>query len=924
MTQSVRPRGLRVLLIVCLASAACHSEHRDPVTTVASPLNVGVELPLATPVQLPGAMYPSSARVACNGAGRCLVAWSQMFKNNDYVVLARRIDATGPLDPQVIVLGSPATVASKVSVGARDSGDFLVGWSNAGDSKVSLARIDAATGAVLDSPFQINDASAGIAQILLVDGGYVVVYGSTDGDAGASPVWRATRIQAATVQDAPGLLLGPRASATTFAAGSGQLAIASAAGLVRFSLTAGVLDSTPIAFNTYAVGDPPGIAFDGSNYLLTWTFSGKTYAGRVRASDGANLDPPDDFNQIAGAHLIATGSPVGTTKTTFDGTNFLSFWIATGTNGVGMSLVATRVSTAGVRVQGATTTPYEIALSSVLGGEVDVSARAGAGLVIWAQNNIGPGVQGVFMQTAGGVAPSAVTTPLGISYYGASYVFPTVASNGHDFLLAYSGGAVAVDGVTGAVIGAVMPFANNGSSDSMTAVWTGSVYLVVTPYNSSIWLSVLSCSGQRMGNQVQVASSAMSGVACNADRCAIAYYTGTGIFARRVNASDGTFVDTQPIGIHTGTLTSPPVVAADTKPTAAMRTFLVVFPSGGQIVARRLRSDLGTVIAATTIATTTATAVRATSDGTQFLVAWVDGGRVRATLVDAVSGLPTLTTPLDVAAGVELRSATFDGTSFLLTWRTATELRGARISPTGVNLDATDFLISSTGAVDISAAGAAPFGRTLAVYQVEDVRALSDVFHGRFIDNELGAGTSGRGPACSSGGTGGAGGATGGSGGGAAGGAGGRGGGGGTGGNAGSGAAGAGGATGGSGGGTGGTGGATGGTGGATGGSGAAGGTGGASSGRGGAGGAAGSGGGAGTSAAAGSGGDAAGGRGGTGGSATAGTAGTTGAAGATASSGGGCGCEVAGNRSGFASLLVPITMAIATRRRRARTRSQR
>ena len=52
-----------------------------------------------------------------------------------------------------------------------------------------------------------------------------------------------------------------------------------------------------------------------------WYFGVRTYAIRVRASDGAILDPHDDVNQVTGGHIIATSStPLDISTAVFDGT----------------------------------------------------------------------------------------------------------------------------------------------------------------------------------------------------------------------------------------------------------------------------------------------------------------------------------------------------------------------------------------------------------------------------------------------------------------------------------------------------------------------------------------------------------------------------------------------------------------------------
>ena len=350
-----RRRWFGLLLATTLALAACRDERpAEPVTTIARPLTVGTtELAIAPPSQSSGgSTTTSSPRVACNAGGRCLAAWVQTYGTTNYV-FARRIDQNGLVDAQVIVLGTITVTApqsASVAAAARDAGDFMVAWWSTTNGGISLARVDATTGAVLDSPpKQIADTVQSLNRILIVNDSYAVVYGSTG--AAAESIFRAARVQGGVVVDAPGISLGPSSAATrmfsTFAVGPGQqIAVVSTTGLRRVDLATGtILDATPVAYNQYAVGDgfdEAGVAYDGANYIVIWAFGGRTYAIRVRASDGAILDPHDDVNQVTGAHVIATSSiPLDIATAVFDGTYVILF----ASTSRAAQLTATRVNT---------------------------------------------------------------------------------------------------------------------------------------------------------------------------------------------------------------------------------------------------------------------------------------------------------------------------------------------------------------------------------------------------------------------------------------------------------------------------------------------------------------------------------------------------------------------------------------------------
>jgi hypothetical protein len=899
-----RRRSSGLLLVSILALAGCRDGRpAEPVTTISAPLTVGAaELALAPAAQENGGETTSTPRVACNASGRCLVVWVQSFAAANYV-FARRMDQNNPVDAQVIVLGASSTPTSTIVVGARDAGDFMAAWWSAAAGAISLARVDAATGAVLDSPpRQIADNVRSLDRILVVNDGYVVIYGSAPPS--SEPIWRAARVQGGTVVDAPGISLGvvgASLAVTNFAAGPGQqIAVVSPAGLVRVDLATGtILDAAPIAYSRWAVGDgrdDVGVAFDGANYILIWSFSGRTYAIRVRASDGAILDPHDDLNQTTGAHVVATSDvPPDILTAVFDGTNVILF--ASINRSGARSLVVTRVSTSATRVQGAPdATAYEALIGYGIGGmpDADLAYRAGVGIITMTAGT--NGVIGYRLTGAAGEAPTAILGYFSISYSGVTQDLAAVASNGRDFLFVHRTTATSqsspaimatvIDGQTGAVVGTpVFIGSTSSTSPAVAAVWTGRVYLVAFA-GTGLTLRALSCTGQPLGpgESLGGVSNRNIDMACNADRCAVAYVASAtaGVVVRRLDPLDGTVLDAAPITIQAGATSGGPAIAADSDPATAMRTFLVVFASESEIRARRFRSDTGMVTSATTITTDalTSSGFRASSDGRQFFVSWTDGGRARGTLVEALTGVPTLAAPVDLGPGAAITSATFDGSSFVSFWSTATELRGGRVTPAGGVLDGEGFVINTLPSESVTAAGSAAFGRSLAAFRMGEVRSVSSVFRGRFVDNEHGPGLAGRAPACAAAtGTGGAGGA-GGAGGGGAGGA------------AGTGGAGAGGATGGAtaAGGSTGTGGSA--SGGATGASGSLGGAGSTGS--------AGSSGGAGSGA----------GQAGRGGSGAAG-------AGLTNRGDDGCGCDTSGRGSAPLASLVPLAILIVSRRRR-------
>src|SRR6185312_5358406 len=634
---------LSLMMMAALAGAACRNG-RAPgsVTTISSALTVGAEHPLSPPTQTHGENASTrNVQTACNAVGQCLAAWWQPDEGGPYLV-ARRFDASGPLDAGVIVLASGTGTSDQVMVGARATGDFMVSTLRP-PNQMALVRVDAATGAVLDNPPILVNSVMALGAVFGVGDTYAAMFQSNV-DANEYTV----RVKNGLVLDNPPLFFGV-ASPTQGAGGPGQIASASTRGLSRLDVATGtVLDTTPIVFNKYAVGGAPGVASDGTNYLLIWYFDGQTYAARVRASDGALLDPPDEFNQLTGGHVIAAGSVLtGPPATFFDGTNFLAFWVATIPGDMSAdNLIVTRVSPAGTRVSGSPSSQYEGIVGRVsVAGNTALGYGTGLGMAAWPVT--GQGIVGFTMTETGGAAP--VSSNLSLSFEGSKHQFPAVATNGRDFLLAYQSTqdnmtyALVADGATGAVTPPVVlgPGGTGNDAEPTGAVWTGTNYLVAWQTAGSVYLRALSCTGQPLGAATTLAAGGNDvHLACNPDRCAVAYdnHPAQALYVQRINP-DGSLVDTSPITIP-GNVLGRFGIAADSQPVPAMRTFLIA-SGAGNVGVYRVRSALGAVASPTTVESTGQAGldVVVASDGQQFFVSWQENGHILGTTVDAISGL---------------------------------------------------------------------------------------------------------------------------------------------------------------------------------------------------------------------------------------------------------------------------------------------
>ena len=306
---------------------------------------------------------------------------------------------------------------------------------------------------------------------------------------------------------------------------SAALGIALAVGAIALSGNAGSRPTTydhfagePVVSPEYAVSDDggsqynPSMAFDGTNYLVTWTDSG-IRAARV-----------DQF----GNHLDGPGVPIATgggPSVDFDGTNYLVAWMSAGAQGL-PEIKAARVSPEDVVLDpnGIQITYSGMYQRQYLGG---VAFDGMNHLVVWtdASDIIGQeNVHGAHVSPQGGVVRHISIGPLGSSSpaVAAGDESSFVAWNGYSFVWdAWDIYATRVSGDGGVLDPSGIPF-SAGSADYPKIAFDGTNYLVVWQNSSSY-----------------------------------------DIFGKRV-AADGTVIDGSPIPISTAPLTQQgPSVAFD-------------------------------------------------------------------------------------------------------------------------------------------------------------------------------------------------------------------------------------------------------------------------------------------------------------------------------------------------------------------------
>jgi hypothetical protein len=370
------------------------------------------------------------------------VVWKD-FRSGIADIFGARVGPGGVIDTASIPI-STATAAQSQPALAFDGTNYLVAWADARSGSgqdIWGARVGTAGNVLNPTGFAISTATDDqLVPAVAHDGAshFVVWEDERNGSADLFGTRVTNAGAVVTPAGTPVATIGDPSARPSAATGGGGFFVAWAD--FRFSFDADIFGSRISAAG--AVLDPNGIllstatttaqvnaaaAFDGTNFLVVWqdARSGEAdiYASRV-APSGRVLDP---------GGIVVSGAAGGqlSPAVAFDGTNFFVVWadIRTG----GYDIYGSRVSKAGAVLD-----PAGIPVSASAGPQ-DIPSVAWNGtryLVVW--QDIRTGIDDAFASrvTAAGV----VQDPAGIkvsSPTGTAERFPTVASNGSGFLVAW-------------------------------------------------------------------------------------------------------------------------------------------------------------------------------------------------------------------------------------------------------------------------------------------------------------------------------------------------------------------------------------------------------------------------------------------------------------------------------------------------------
>lgn len=681
----------------------------------------------------PGPNQSSLGRpqVACNAQEDCLIAWYQWGG-----IVARRTRHGTVLDAGYLRLSGTGTGVD-VAVGAGE-GEFLVAWPNESGGIVAV-RVRASDGAILDDPPIEVGAGSRAEGVLFAEGRYLVCSTYGDGDVCA-------RVEDGDVLDAEPIAIGATHewwAESAYVRGPGsQVAIAVKGELFRLDLATGAL-SAASPFAKYTSQSASGLSFDGTNYIALFSQppGGASRAARVRPSDGALLDPPDDIGQLPGGRQVF---PVG-------GADYHLY-----DNGSNTAVMFDRGPPTGILVPsnlvrpGATENTGDFELPTGTARDFDASVVDDFGLLVTGDttNATRTKVRAFVVTPHQDSAPTFQDGPT-LSFGETHHALPGAGSDGHDFVVVYMDGpdvrSVRVDGATGLRVGPEEYYGNVGSfSRPPLVTWTGETYLAV--WDSRYGLAIDACSG-RGGLQFLAAA------ACGGTGCARLDGPSAPIKLTKAKRTTGEATGDAVIVNDDGVAATSVALAATNATTAASARFLAFWSTGVAVRYRVYDGDLNPVTDPKSLAAVTAAYpyVAAASDGTRFLLAWMDVTHVKTALVDA-----------EGVAGQIVDRGVVDSDRFTLIHDGSAYLfaRSVAAAPTLTRLDEDGASIGTDVAVPTTTLAAASFGRSL-ITSIEHEDAFnSDLVHGYFYDDPLSPGLSARGPSSceppnSTGGTGG-------------------------------------------------------------------------------------------------------------------------------------------------------------------------
>jgi hypothetical protein len=643
----------------------------------------------------------TSPAVAYDGTNY-LAVWADRRGTDTSDIYAARVTTAGRvLDPEGIAVSTAAGFQGCPAV-CFDGTNYLVVWTDlrSGGADIYGARVTS-DGAVIDTAglaLMAIDAEQTDPAAVYDGANVLLVWADTRNDI-LGDVYGARVTSGGTVLDSAGFVI----SAETNWQGSPGIALGRDEALVvwhdkrlgndvdvygsRITRAGEVLEPSGIAISAIINNQWfPGVAFDGTNYLVVWVDAAahcNIFGGRV-GTDGRLLDPH--------GFPISSGEYEAGPAVTFDGVHNAVVWYDQHPGASDYNIYAARVTGEGVVLD-----PQNIAVSTAAVSQRRPKAAFGGTdfLAVWDENrDPGRDIRGVRLTPEGVVLD---THGIRVSLGGGTQSSPSVAYGMSEFLVVWEQGRNRDRDVRGAR---------------------------VTPAGVVLDSASILISGRTMEQFAPV-------VASDGNDYLVAWQDwrsgGYDIYCARVSRS-GVLLDTAGIGVSTsdGWQIAPAVAYGGTD-------YLVLWQSqtgGGYDLYGARVSSGGVVLDPDGFVVSDAAGGQqdpaAGTDGTNFMVVWSDARSVDCNVYAArVTGAGTVldTAGIHVYPAAGLQSAPtveYDGTDFFAVWQDQRsgeqDFYGARVSPAGVVLD-TGPVIRQQGSQWAPALARGPGNRLFLAYQ---------------------------------------------------------------------------------------------------------------------------------------------------------------------------------------------------------------
>jgi hypothetical protein len=475
----------------------------------------------------------------------------------------------------------------------------------------------------------------------------------------------------------------------------------------RVSAEGVLLDSTPIVVQASAkLQNGPSVASDGRAFMVAWGgFSGQcSIFFRRFAPDGSALDSSEVF-------LAQTGSlPYYRPQAAFDGIDYVVCWgFYLIRDELGVS--AARVDTAGMILD-----PDGFEVSPVQwSGPLPVVACGGSDFTIaWLaqpNQNLEPEQNNVYAARVTGTGVLRDSTPVLLSWTASLQDNPAIASDGHNYLIAWEEYRnIEEPFIYGAIVTPQGNVIGNGSLPICTD--TGVQDAPAVAYGDGIYFVVWRGHGQESSWDVYGRRISSDGVLLDSAPIDITsygaaqewpsiafdghnflvvwqddyYYPNYHIYGARVTPAGVKLTSWPGLPVCTeGSAQNPRVAWVDTN-------YLVVWP-GADVYSRRVNPD-GTLPDTSPYPTVPGGGILPViaSNGSNCLVSWYAEDtaiHVQAALTDC-AGHRTDSSVFELGHG-SVPSVAFDSQNYFVAWQTGSNtqghIRGARVSPNGVLID---------------------------------------------------------------------------------------------------------------------------------------------------------------------------------------------------------------------------------------------